>query len=323
MGCEIRASMETEIVCQAAEGFPVHFDKHALAADQVLVVNRIKPHTRFYGSVESGLMKMMLIGLGKHHGALVYHRVIQNYTFDQIVRSVAREVLHRCRIAGGIAILENGYDETADIVGVESSRIESEEPRLLQRVRTMLPRLPFEQAELLIVDEIGKDISGAGMDTNVIGRKSNDRTALGDEIPKIHHIYIRSLTEATHGNACGVGMSELCHRRVIEQMDIEKTRINCITASHIAAAAVPVDFPSDRAAILAAISMGGWGEVQDYPAMWIRNTLHVEEVECSQSYWSQAQSHGGLEILCPPRPLQFDDRGDLIDLGQFGARREL
>lgn len=320
VGCEIRASMETQIICEAAEGFPVHFDAQTLLADHVIVVNRIKPHTRFFGSVESGLMKMMLIGLGKHQGALVYHRVIQNYTFDQIVRSVAREVLARCRIAAGIAILENGYEETADIVGVAPEAISTEEPGLLQRVQSLLPRLPFDHAELLIIDAIGKDISGSGMDTNVVGRKNNDSAAQGEETPRIHHIYVRGLTESTYGNAAGIGVAEMCHQRVLEQMDVAKTRINCITASHIAGAAVPVDFPNDREAIVAAIGMGGWGAASDYPAMWIPNTLHIEEVECSEVYWHEAMARSrnatenALELVTEPRALNFDASGDLLSV---------
>ncbi|MDZ4852947.1 MAG: lactate racemase domain-containing protein [Pirellulaceae bacterium] len=314
MGCEIRSSMDTAVVCQAKEGFPVHFDTHAFAADQVIVVNRIKPHTRFFGSVESGLMKMMLIGLGKHAGAIVYHRVIQNYTFDQIVRSVAREVIARCHIAGGIAILENGYEETADIVGLPPERIETEEPNLLNRVRDLLPRLPFDSAELLILDAIGKNFSGSGMDTNIVGRKHNNRSAIGDERPEIEHIYVRSLSEETEGNAAGIGIAELCHRRVIEQMDPVKTRINCITAGHIAAAMVPVDFPNDRTAIETAMGLSGWGRNEDYPAMWIPNTLHVEEVECSQVLLQKAKDHATLEIIAEPRPLQFDSDSNLVDM---------
>ncbi len=313
IGCEFRSSMDTVQVCQAKEGFPVHFDAHAYSADHVLVVNRIKPHTRFFGRVESGLMKMMLIGLGKHAGALVYHQVIQNYTFDQIVHSVAREVIAKCQIAGGIAILENGYEETAEIVGIAPEAIESIEPQLLDRVRQLLPKLPFDHAELLILDEIGKNFSGSGMDTIVVGRKSNDRTAIGDELPRLHHIYVRGLSEATEGNASGIGIAELCHRRVLDQLDVEKTRINCMTAGHIAAAMLPIDFPNDRASLQAAIALGGWGCSTDFSAMWIPNTLHIEEVECSQVFWNQANQNKNLEIVHPPRPLQFDSESNLIE----------
>lgn len=312
MGCEIRSSMETVVVCQAREGFPVHFDQEAFKADHVVVVNRIKPHTRFFGPVESGLMKMLLIGLGKHQGAIVYHRVIQNYDFETIVRSVAEETISKCPIAAGIAILENGYEQTADIVGVPVEEILQVEPQLLLRAKSLLPKLPFDHAELLIVDEIGKNISGSGLDTNVVGRKRNDKAAIDGERPKIHHIYVRGLTETTHGNASGVGIAELIHRRLLSQIDVQKTRINCITAGHISAAAIPVAFDNDRDALKAAISMGGWGKPEDFPLMRIRNTLHLEEVWCSEFYWNEAQNRTDLEILASPMPFEFDDAGDLL-----------
>jgi hypothetical protein len=314
MGCPIRSSMETVVVATADEGFPVHFDRHASQADHVLVVNRIKPHTRFTGAIESGLMKMMLIGLGKHQGALVYHRVIMNYSFDQIVRSVARKVIDRCRILGGIAILENAEEQTADIVGVPASEIEATEPRLLQQVKEWMPRLPFDHAELLIVDRIGKDLSGTGMDTNVIGRKANDHAAMGDETPKIHLIYVRGLTEATHGNATGIGIAELVHRRVLDRMDLESTRVNCATAGHITAAMIPLDFPDDRSALTMAMSQTGWGEPQDVPILWIPNTLQLSQVVCSEIYWRAARELSHVEILEEPGPLQWTSSGDLQDM---------
>ena len=184
-GCEIRASMETVVVSQAAEGFAVHFDKHAYGADHVFVAGRIKPHTRFAGEIESGLMKMMLIGLGKHEGAKIYHRAIVNHSFDQIVRSVAREVLDRCAVCGGLAILENAYDQTAKIEAVAPERFETREPELLIQAKRWLARLPFERADILFLDHIGKEISGAGMDTNVVGRKWNDHEAL-EHLSLIH-----------------------------------------------------------------------------------------------------------------------------------------
>ena len=154
-GCPIRSSMETVIVCRAAEGFPVHFDRHAFGADHVVVCGRVKPHTAFVGDVESGLMKMMLIGLGKHNGAMVYHRAIKDYSFGQIVRSVAREVLTRCRIAVGVGIVENGYDETARIEAVLPDEFEVREVELLRLARQWMPRLPFRTAHMLLIDEIG------------------------------------------------------------------------------------------------------------------------------------------------------------------------
>lgn len=311
MGCEIRSSMEVIEVCQAKEGFTVFFDRHASQADHVLVVNRVKSHTRFCGPVESGLMKMMLIGLGKQHGAEVYHRAIMNYSFDQIVRSVARETIDRCRIVGGLAILENGYEETADIVGVRPREIETVEPTLLKQVQSWAPRLPADKLELLIIDEIGKEVSGAGMDTNVIGRKFNDHCAIGDEKPSIRHLYVRGLTATTHGNATGIGIAEMCHSRVIREMDVAATRMNCLTGGHLTAAMLPVDFPSDREALTAAMGQTGLLTPEYVPAMWIKNTLHLEEIECSEVLLADITARPNIDILTEPRPLSFNAQGDL------------
>lgn len=312
VGCPIRSSMDVVEVCRAAEGFPVYFDRLASEADHVFVINRIKPHTRFAGDIESGLMKMMLIGLGKQKGAEVYHRVIMNYSFDQIVRSVSRRVIEHCGVVGGLAILENAYEETAEVVGLQPEEIETREPELLRQVKRWMPGLPFDRAELLMVDRIGKDISGTGMDTNVVGRKRNDHGSV-DELPFLHHIYIRGLTEATHGNATGLGMAEMCHRRVIENMDMRLMRMNCITAGHITAAMVPLDFATDAEAIQVGCQLAGYIEPENVPAMWIADTLHLEDIECSQFYWDQANQRPELKILSEPSPLQFDARGDLID----------
>lgn len=311
MGCPVRSSMQVQEVCQAAEGFPVYFDQHAMQADWVLVVNRVKPHTRFAGDIESGLMKMMLIGLGKQRGAEVYHQVIQNYSFDRIVRSVAKEVISRCRILAGLAILENAYEETADIKGVAPELIETEEPKLLRQVKQWMPKLPFEQADLLMIEQIGKNISGTGMDTNVIGRKNNDHVAIDGDSPDIHHIYVRGLTEATHGNASGIGLAELCHRRVIQDMDAQVTRMNCITAGHVTGAMIPIDFETDREALTTVCKISGYKSPEHVTAMWIQDTLHLEQIECSEALWPAAEQQG-LEVMQPPRPLEFDSSGDLI-----------
>jgi hypothetical protein len=314
-GCPIRASMETVVVCQTGEGFDVHFDRHAFEADHVIVVNRVKPHTGFSGDLESGLMKMMLIGLGKHEGAKVYHRAIQDYSFGQIVRSVAGRVLESCRIAAGVAIVENGYDETASIQAIAPGEFEAREKELLVLARTLMPRLPFEHVHLLVVDEIGKDVSGSGMDTNVVGRKFHDHAAAKNEFPKVKRIVVRGLSKATHGNAAGIGMAEFCTRRVIEEINIEATRINCLTAGHAPAAMLPLDYPTDRAAIEAALPTVGLVEPEAAKVLWIRNTLELREVECSASYLEEARKRSDLEVLTDLRPLPFDAAGNLPEEG--------
>jgi hypothetical protein len=299
-GCPIRASMETVVVCQTSEGFDVHFDRHAFAADHVIVANRIKPHTDFVGEIESGLMKMMLIGLGKHEGAKVYHRAIQDHSFGQIVRSVGGHVLKTCRIAAGVGIVENGYDETAVIAAVAPAEFEAREKELLVLAKKLLPRLPFERAHLLMIDEIGKNISGTGMDTNVVGRKYQSHRAAKDEFPKIKRILIRGLTEATHGNAAGIGLAEFCTRRAVDETDINATRINCLTAGHVAAAMLPLDFPTI-----------GMIAPADAKVLWIHNTLELAELECSAAYLDEAHQRDDLEIASELRPLAFDAAGNL------------
>jgi hypothetical protein len=312
-GCPIRASMETVVVCQAAEGFPVHFDRHAFEADHVVVCGRIKPHTGFVGDIESGLMKMMLIGLGKHNGAKIYHRAILDYSFGQIVRSVAREVLERCRIVAGVGIVENSYDQTAQITAVAPEEFEERERALLVLAKQWMPRLPFDAADILLIDEMGKNISGTGMDTNVVGRKFGIHEAGPQETPKITQIAIRSLTEATHGNAAGIGLAEFCRSRVLRQRDDAITRINCFTGGHAIGAMTPVDYETDREILDVAFPLIGLTDPPDAKLMWIRNTLEVGELECSAAYWDEARQRTDLEILTEPRPLPFDEQGNLPD----------
>jgi hypothetical protein len=310
-GCPILATMETVVVCQAAEGFPVHFDKHAFGADHVIVCGRVKPHTGFVGDIESGLMKMMLIGLGKHEGAKVYHRAIMNYSFGQILRSVAREVLARCRVVAGVAIVENAYDETAQIDAVHPQDFITREPQLLLLARQWLPRLPFKSADVLLIDEIGKNISGTGMDTNVIGRKYNDHVAWPDEHPKIKRVAVRGLTPETHGNATGIGIAEFCRSRVVREMDQKITRINCLTGGHPTAAMQPLDYETDREMLDALFPTIGLTPPDQARLMWIANTLHVAEVECSIAYLPEAREREDLKIIVEPRPMPLDAEGNL------------
>jgi hypothetical protein len=310
-GCPIRASMKTVVVCQAAEGFPVHFDRFAYEADHVVVCGRVKPHTGFVGDIESGLMKMMLIGLGKHEGAKIYHRAINDFSFGQIVRSVAREVLSKCSIAAGVAIVENGYDETAKILAVAPDEFEEREKELLVQARNWMPKLPFKSADILIIDEIGKNISGSGMDTNVIGRKYHDHEAAEDEWPKVKRIIVRGLTESTHGNACGIGIAEFCRTQVLEQMDVQTTRINCLTGGHAPAAMIPLDYPTDREILDVALPTIGLTRPPDARLIWISNTLDVVEAECGIAFLDEARQRPDLEIIRDPRPLPLDQDGNL------------
>jgi hypothetical protein len=312
LGCPIRATMETVIVTQTAEGIPVHFDRHAYEADHVFVCGRIKPHTNFVGDIESGLMKMMLIGLGKHEGAKIYHRAIMDYSFGQIVLSVANQVLEKCRIVGGLGIVENGYDETALIAAVPPEEFESREKQLLVQAKDWMPRLPFNYVDVLVIEQIGKNISGAGMDTNVVGRKFNDHKAADDEFPKVKRIFVRGLTEETHGNAAGIGIAEFTNHRTIAEINQKITKINCLTGGHPTGAMMPVAYETDREVLDGALSVIGLKQAPESQILWIANTLHLAEVECSVAYLDEARTRKDLEILTEPRELLFDDAGNLL-----------
>ena len=176
-----------------------------------------------------------------------------------------------------------------------------------------MPKLPFQQADLLIIDEIGKEISGSGMDTNIVGRKYYDHFPADHEFPKIKRIAIRGLTEATHGNATGIGMAEFCRTSALQQMNAEVTRINCLTAGHVTAAMSPIDFETDEEIIDQALNTVGFCDAQSAKLMWIKNTLHLSELLCSEYFLEEARQRDDLEVLSELQPLQFDSAGNLID----------
>ncbi len=310
-GCPIRSSMETTVVGRAAEGFPLHIDRAACAADHLLVCGRVKPHTGLAGGFQSGLLKMLLIGLGKQTGANLYHRAIEDYSFDHIVRSAAPLVVEKCRVVAGLAIVENAYDETALIEAVEPSRFEAREPQLLALARQWMARLPFEAVDVLVIDRIGKNISGVGFDPNVVGRKFNDHQAVAGETPRVKRICLRSLTPESHGNANGLGMAEFCRTQLLRDMDPRTTRVNSLTSGHIAAGMTPLDYATDREMLQAALGTIGLVEPPHARLLWIADTLDLAELECSAAYLEAARGRSDLEILGEPRELEFDAVGNL------------
>ena len=310
-GAPIKASMETVQVGETEDGVPVFFDKYAYEADHVAVVGRIKPHTDFVGEIESGLHKMMLIGLGKHKGAALYHQAIVHYSFDRIIRSVGQTVIDKCGVLLGLGLVENQYDKTALIKGVGAEELVEREKELLVLAKKWMPRLPFETVDLLIVDEIGKNISGAGMDTNVVGRKFHDNHAAEKEYPKVTRILVRGLTEETHGNASGIGTAEYAHKRAIEEMDREITYINCMTGNHPSGAHIPLYFDTDRICIDRALETVGLVEPENAKVVRIHNTLELAEVLVSEAYLPEVEKRDDLEVIGEAEDMPFDANGDL------------
>ncbi len=255
-----------------------------------------------------------MIGLGKHRGASLYHQVFPDfdYSLNRLAPSIVEMIVDRMPVTLGIAIVEDAFENTSHIEAVEARDFLTREPEFLALAKSRMPRLPFDRAELLIVDQIGKEISGTGMDTNVIGRKSNDKCAAPEEFPKIRQIYVRSLTDKTAGNACGIGVAEYCHRRVVEAMNVEVTKINCVTSAHPSAGAIPLTYDSDREVLEAAIAQVSSDRAEEVKWMWIRDTLNVDEIACSKGFYDAARERSDLEILDEPTPLKFDQAGDLV-----------
>ncbi|MGE5194315.1 MAG: lactate racemase domain-containing protein [Deltaproteobacteria bacterium] len=319
VGAEIRSSMETVIIDKTPQGIPVHFDRHAHGADHVVVAGRVKPHTGFVGEIESGLHKMMLIGLGKHEGAKIYHRAINDFSWLEIVTAVAESVLRKCKVACGVGIVENAYDETALIAAVPPHDFMRREKELLVLAKEWMPRLPFKKVDLLIVDELGKNISGSGMDTNVIGRKYNDHRATEKDSVAVKTIFVRGLTEATHGNACGIGMAEFTNNRTIAAVDKRITAINAITGGHVPAASLPVALETDRDVLEAAFPTIGLTPAEHTRVLHISNTLQLAELLASEAYLPLIEARDDLEVVEEPRDMEFDEDGNLYPVAAATA----
>ena len=312
VGCEIRASMDVVQVGEAL-GLPVWLDRTASEADWIGLVNRIKPHTDFKGSIESGLFKMMTIGLGKYQGATQYHRANVNHGYETVITAVGREMLAKARIGFGLGIVENGYDETAYVEAFNAAELEAGERRLLEDGRAWMARLPFSRLDVLVVEEIGKNISGSGMDTNVIGRPSNPHEPFPAD-PKILWIVALDLTEDSGGNATGVGNADFTTRRLAEKIDWKPTAINTLTACAPNGAKLPLQFETDREAVENALACIGLTPPEQARLVRIRSTLVLGEIECSEALLPEIAGRAELTMVGEGRPLAFDPAGRIVPL---------
>ena len=310
-GCPIHATMETVVVAEAPGGFPIHFDRNAYEADHVVICNRVKLHTMFAGRIESGLMKMMIVGLGKQNGAKVTHAAALESSFEQHAVSVVDRVLSEGGVVAGLMIVENAFDETGRIEAVLPEDFVERERAMLNLSREWMAKLPFERVDILLVDEMGKNISGVGIDTNVVGRKYNDNMATDEEPYKVKRIVVRSLTEKSQGNAMGIGIADFCTRRLADCVDRKATWTNALTAGHIGAVKMPLILETDREILDAALPTLGMTDAPDAKVLWIRNTLDLLEVECSRAFLAEAESRDDLEVLTPLHDLPFDAEGNL------------
>jgi hypothetical protein len=312
MGVPIKSSMEV-VELERKGPLIVYQDRIAAEADAVVLVNRIKPHTDFHGPIESGLMKMAAVGLGKQKGAHQFHQASVRLGHAQALLAVAREVLRLGRIAFGIGIVENQDHQTTKIVALPTAQIEQEEMKLLGEARRLMPSLPFEEVDLLVVDEMGKNLSGTGLDTNVI-RRQIDGSFLRPAANAVRRIYVRSLHPHSYGNAAGIGMADFVHDRLVRAMDAKATWMNVISALTPVNARVPMHFPTDQEALGAAMETLGHAEVKAAKVLWIKNTLSCQTMLGSEAYLQEARARADLAVLSKPEPIAFDPGGDLVSV---------
>jgi hypothetical protein len=310
MGCPVRATMDVVQIGQAL-GLPVWLDRFAAEADWIGVINRVKPHTDFTGvHLESGLFKMLTIGVGKHRGAVQAHRANIRHRYETVITAFGREVLRAARVAFGLGIVENGYDETAKVQAFLPADLEAGERALLREAKAWMARLPFDQIDLLVVDEMGKDISGAGMDSNIIGRHGTFFEPPYAS-PRITFIVVCDLTAHTYGNAIGVGAADFTTRRLADKIDWEATYINGLTACSPTGGKLPVVLDTAEEAIAVALSCLGLDRIEDARVVRIKNTLRLAEVDVSESLLPEVAKRDDLSPTSEPTPLAFDAAGHL------------
>ncbi|MCA1848146.1 MAG: nickel-dependent lactate racemase, partial [Actinobacteria bacterium] len=313
VGAEIRSSMEVVELGQTESGVPVYMDRIASEADGVVIVGRIKQHTDFRSDIESGLSKMASIGLGKHAQALALHahgvRGIKDYMVE-----ASGEVFSSGKVLFGVAIVENAYEETAMIEAIPPERVAERESELLKESAKLMPGLPVSEMDVLFVDELGKNFSGTGMDTNVIGRFR----ILGveePESPNVKYLIVSDVSEASHGNALGVGLADFTTQRLFEKIDYEAMNQNTLTSTFPERAKIPMVLSSDREALEAAIRCN-WGvEPEDTRFVRIPNTLHLRYAYLSENLVDEALANGDVEVVEEAAEMEFDEAGYFTAFG--------
>jgi hypothetical protein len=318
MGVPIRDSMEVEELGTTEDGIRVFFSAEALRSDGIVVVNRVKPHTDFSGKVGSGIQKMLAVGLGKQKGAASYHGAASRLGLERVIRSVGRFNLKATPILYGIALIEDGFHETARIVVLPRDEIAAREDALTEEAHRLMPRLPFEEIDFLIVDEFGKNITGAGMDPNVIGRSVHGySSALSDRStkPKVHRLFVRDLTPESHGNAIGIGLADFTTSRVVRAIDPKSSYMNALTALSLLSVKIPITFDTDREAIARGLGTLALEDPSRARVVRIKSTLALEKLEVSESLAPLMTGRADLEPLRAPEEMKFDPADNLLPIG--------
>lgn len=307
LGCPILSSMETVCIGTSPEGHAVHIDRNASEADGIIVVGKVKPHTAFRGPYESGLMKMMTIGLGKQYGASLCHQAGFKH-MAHLVPLFAQVILKNCPILFGLAIVENAYSRTCLLKGLTPQEIPQQEPQLLEYARSRMGRILFDQVAVLVLDEIGKNFSGDGQDPNVTSRFATPYASCDFSIQKV---CVLDLSEKTHGIMIGAGMADTCTQRLVDKADLESSYINAITSTVFDCVRLPMILKNDYYAIAACVKTCNEVDREHIRLVRLKNTLHLDEIWISESMWEEARQRPDIEVLHEPQEWPFDEHGNL------------
>ncbi|KMY49925.1 lactate racemase domain-containing protein [Peribacillus loiseleuriae] len=307
-GCEIRSTMEVVKLDELPNGLPVYIDKFASQADGIVVINRVKPHTAFRGPVESGIMKMLSIGLGKQKGAEACHQMGFKYMAEN-VPAMAKVIMEKTPVLFGVATVENAFDRVAVIEVHTPEEIIEKEPALQKKAKELLPKLFFEQLEVLVIDEIGKNISGDGMDPNITGRYPTPYASGG---PEVNKMVVLDVTPQSEGNANGVGTADFTTQRLVDKMDKEGTYANGLTSTVVSPTKIATTLPNDRETIQAAVKTSNVLDFTTVKMVRIKNTLKLSEIEVSESLLEYIAQHPNMEQISDLYELGFDEKGNLF-----------
>lgn len=307
MDCPIRATMEVVQVGETEEGMPVFVDRYAYEADGIILCGRVKAHTAFRGPYESGILKMSVIGLGKQHGAEHVHQ--DGFSdLGRLLPMIARVVFDKTNILGAVAVAENAFDQTCIVEGLLKEEIFEKEPDILRRSKERLGRIFFDDIDVLVVDRLGKDISGDGMDPNITGRFA---VPYMESEKKVQHIAVLDLTEETHGNCNGLGLADVTTRRLVEKIDVDCTYPNVVTSTVLCTPKIPLFAHSDRACIQIALKTCNYIDRENPRIVHIKDTMRLEEIEISQAMLEEARANEHIQILGEPHDWPFDEEGNL------------
>lgn len=311
MDCPIISNMEADEIGRSLDDLPVYIDHEAYGSDHIIVVNRVKLHTKFEGPIESGLMKMMAIGMGKHVGAKLYHQASVPLGMNRVIETIGLVVMEKAPMLCGIGLVENGYDDTALIRAVLPEKLVDEEKALLTEARNRMARIPFPDIDLLIIDQIGKNISGTGMDTNVTGVNRDILGTFNSE-PRTKRLFVRDLTPETEGNALGIGFADFTTTRLVEKIDRKKTYVNCLTGISPEKGAIPMYYDTDRECIESAIHTLGMVATEDLRVVHIKDTLTLDRISVSKALLPLLEGNDSVELIGNWDTIKFNEDENLV-----------